>query len=124
MNLMSQEKATSTEEDKIDKSLRIKANKDGSMGLDFDGDFNLYEIIGMLTVTLCDLSVKNFIVPQMNEQSTKIVEHILSNNINNAAPDLTQGMEDINQLNDSVKKIMGLVDAFKGVQGAGPATAP
>ncbi|RLA64051.1 MAG: hypothetical protein DRQ78_06370 [Epsilonproteobacteria bacterium] len=121
---MSQEKATSTEEDKIDKSLRIKANKDGSMGLDFDGDFNLYEIIGMLTVTLCDLSVKNFIVPQMNEQSTKIVEHILSNNINNAAPDLTQGMEDINQLNDSVKKIMGLVDAFKGVQGAGPATAP
>jgi len=106
------------------KTLQLRVNKDGSMGLDFDGEFNLYEIMGMLTVSLVDMSVKHFIVPYMNEQSVKLSEHIISHINSDSTTDLGKGMEDINELNDSVKKIMGLVDAFKGMQGAGPVSAP
>ena len=121
---MTEEVNLNTENNEVVKTLKIFINKNGSMGLDFDGDFNLYEIMGMLTVSLVDMSVKHFIVPYMNEQSTKLSEHIIDSIKTNPVPDLGKGMEDINELNDSVKKIMGLVDAFKGVQGAGPATAP
>lgn len=108
----------------VTKALKIQIKEDGSMGLEFDGDFNLYEIMGMLTVSIVDMSVKHFIVPYLNEQSNKLSEHILTNIKSDAIPDLGKGMEDINELNDSVKKIMGLVDAFKGMQDIGPATAP
>ncbi len=108
----------------VEKALLIQIKKDGSMGSEFDGDFNLYEIMGMLTISIVDMSVKHFIVPYMNEQSTKLSEHLLSHIKTDSIPDLGKGMEDINELNDSVKKIMGLVDAFKGMQDVGPATAP
>ncbi len=123
---MSEQVESNTEETSgnVAKALRIQIKEDGSMGLEFDGDFNLYEIMGMLTVSMIDMSVKHFIVPYLNEQSNKLSEHIVSQVKSDAVPDLGKGMEDINELNDSVKKIMGLVDAFKGMQGAGPATAP
>jgi len=123
---MSEEIELNTEKTNGDgtRALQLRINEDGSMGLEFDGDFNLYEIMGMLTVSLVDMSVKHFMVPHMNEQSVRLSEHIISQVKSGAVPDLGKGMEEINELNDSVKKIMGLVDAFKGMQGAGPATAP
>ena len=104
-----------SEEKTNSKSLTIRTAEDGAMSMDFDGEYKLYEIIGILGVTLSDLFVKNFMVPYMNEQSVKIVQH-LEASASEGEVDLDQSMKDVSELNSSVKKIMGLVDAFKGIQ--------
>jgi len=107
----------STDNKEVEKSLQLQINKDGSMSMAFDGDFNLHEITGVLVISLIDIFTKHFTVPYLNEQSTKIVEH-LSSIINPIDKDsnLGEGLKDINALNGSVKEILGLVDAFKNMK--------
>ena len=97
------------------KSLIIKTDDDGKMSMDFDGEYKLYEVFGILTVTMADMFVKNFMVPYMNEQSVKIVEH-LKNTTAEPQADINNGIKDVAELNLSVKKIMSLVNQFKGIQ--------
>ena len=107
----------STEDNKVKKSLHLQVNENGSMGMEFDGDFNLHEITGMLLVSLADIFTKHFTVPYLNEQSLKIVEH-LSAELNpiSEKTDLDKELKGINELNGSVKEILNLVDAFKNMK--------
>lgn len=104
-------------ENKKEKSINIDVNTDGSMNLNMDGNFSLYEIIGLLTVSLLDVSSKHFIVPYLNEQSKRLVDHLVEE-LKGSIPDgedVKSASKDVSELNDSVKQIMGLVESFKNI---------
>lgn len=96
------------------KSLTITVDVGGTMGLDYSGDVKLYEIMGMLAVTMADLYTKNFVVPYMNQQSVKIVDHLSKKMDEDNNDDvITSGIKEVHELNDGLKGILGIIDAFK-----------
>lgn len=100
------------------KSLTITVDVGGTMGLDYSGDIKLYEIIGMLAVTMGDLYIKNFVVPYMNQQSVKIVEHLTNKLDEGDGETISKGIQEVQELNDGLKGIMGIIESFKQGQPA------
>jgi len=86
------------------------------MDLQYVGDVKLYEVLGMLTTAMADLYTKNFIVPYMNQQSMKIVDHLKSEPLKVDNDELAKSSKEISELNAGLKNIMGLVDSFKSTQ--------
>lgn len=100
----------------LSKSVTINVAENGTMDLEYSGDVKLYEILGMLVTAMADLYTKNFIVPYMNQQSVKIVDHLKSDPIKIDGDNLAKNSKDISELNSGLKNIMNLVDSFKASQ--------
>lgn len=113
---------SSTEESVVapitSKSLTITVDSGGTMGLDYSGDIKLYEIMGMLAVTMADLYTKNFVVPYMNQQSVKIVEHLTKKLDHEDDETISKGIQEVHELNDGLKGIMSIIESFKQGQPA------
>lgn len=86
------------------RSINMSLSEDGTMDINFNGDFKLYEVVGMMGVTVMDLYTNNFVIPALKQLGDKVgsAAKEAQENIN---PETIKAMEDLTKLMGAFSKM-------------------
>lgn len=84
-----------------ERSISMALKQDGTMNIDFNGEFKLYEVVGMISVTLMDLFNNNFIAGNFKELTDTIEK--LAANQGTITPDVKNSLSKLAEIGKALE---------------------